>query len=35
MQVLSRGLPEYKVVRSMNGVGDVLAQRLIAETGDI
>lgn len=35
MQTLSRGLPEYSVVRSMNGVGDVLAPRLIAEIGDI
>ena len=35
MQTLSRSLPEYNVVRSMNGVGDVLAPRLIAEIGDI
>ena len=35
MQTLSRGLPEYSVVRSMNGVGDVLAPRLIAEIGDV
>lgn len=35
MQTLSRGLPEYNVVRGMNGVGDVLAPRLIAEIGDI
>lgn len=35
MQALSRALPEYNVVRGMNGVGDVLAPRLIAEIGDI
>ncbi len=35
MQELARGLPEYNVVRSMNGVGDVLAPRLIAEIGDV
>ena len=35
MQTLSRSLPEYNVVRSMNGVGDVLAPRLIAEIGDV
>ena len=35
MQQLASGLPEYNVVRSMNGVGDVLAPRLIAEIGDI
>ena len=28
-------MPEYDVVRSMNGVGDVLAVKLIAEIGDI
>jgi len=35
MQALSRSLPEYNVVRSMNGVGDVLAPRLIAEIGNV
>ena len=34
MQELAKTLPEYKVVRKMNGVGDVLAPRLIAEIGD-
>jgi len=28
-------LPEYEVVRTMPGVGDVLAPRLIAEVGDV
>lgn len=35
MQELAQQLPEYTVVRSMEGVGDVLAPRLIAEIGDI
>jgi len=35
MQELATGLPEYDVVRAMNGVGDVLASRLIAEIGDV
>lgn len=35
MQVLASALPEYGVVRSMPGVGNVLAPRLIAEIGDI
>lgn len=35
MQALASVLPEYSVVRSMDGVGDVLAPRLIAEIGDI
>jgi len=35
MQELAITLPEYTVVRSMNGVGDVLAPRLIAEIGDV
>jgi transposase len=35
MQMLAKSLPEYNVVRSMNGVGDVLAPRLIAEIGDV
>lgn len=35
MQELAGMLPEYSTVRSMNGVGDVLAVRLIAEIGDV
>lgn len=35
MQQLATQLPEYNTVRSMDGVGDVLALRLIAEIGDI
>lgn len=35
MQEIVKTLPEYDVVRSMNGVGDVLAPRLIAEIGDV
>lgn len=35
MQEIATSLPEYDVVRSMNGVGDVLAVRLIAEIGDV
>ena len=35
MQELATTLPEYSVVREMNGVGDVLAVRFIAEIGDI
>ncbi len=35
MQELAKGLPEYAVVRSMGGVGDVLAPKLIAEIGDV
>lgn len=35
MQELAIALPEYGVVRAMNGVGDVLAPRLIAEIGDV
>ena len=35
MQELAQQLPEYGVVRAMDGVGDVLAPRLIAEIGDI
>lgn len=35
MQEIASGLPEYCIVRSMNGVGDVLASRLIAEIGDV
>lgn len=35
MQELAKTLKEYKVVRKMNGVGDKLAPRLIAEIGDV
>lgn len=35
MSVLAKSLPEYEVVRSMSGVGEVLAPRLIAEIGDV
>lgn len=35
MQDLASSLPEYPVVRAMEGVGPVLAPRLIAEIGDI
>ena len=35
MQELAKGLPEYEVVREMNGIGDKLAPRLIAEIGDV
>lgn len=35
MQQLAVQLPEYPVVRAMDGVGDVLATRLIAEIGDV
>ena len=35
MQELANTLPEYETVRSMNGVGSILAPRLIAEIGDI
>lgn len=35
MSELAKTLPEYNVVRNMNGVGEVLAVRLIAEIGDI
>lgn len=35
MQKLATTLPEYNTVRAMNGVGDVLATRLIAEIGDV
>ncbi len=35
MQALAKPLPEYQVVRDMDGIGDVLAVRLIAEIGDI
>lgn len=35
MQDLASSLPEYPVVRAMDGVGAVLAPRLIAEIGDV
>ena len=35
MKELAKSLPEYPVVRSMGGVGDVLAPKLIAEIGDV
>lgn len=35
MQELSSTLPEYSTVKEMEGVGSVLAPRLIAEIGDI
>jgi len=35
MRELAQDLPEYEVVRSMTGVGTILAVRLIAEIGDI
>lgn len=35
MQNIDRPLPEYPIVRSMAGVGDRLAPRLIAEIGDV
>jgi len=35
MQEIAKALPEYPVVRSMGGVGDVLAPKLIADIGDV
>lgn len=35
MQKITKELPEYTVVRSMGGVGDVLAAKLIADIGDV
>jgi len=35
MQELASSLPEYPVVRAMEGVGPILAPRLIAEIGDV
>ena len=35
MKELAKSLPEYATVRSMGGVGDSLAPRLIAEIGDV
>lgn len=35
MQRLAQSLPEYHIVRSMYGVGDIIAPQLIAEIGDV
>lgn len=35
MKELAKSLPEYEVVRTMGGVGEVLAPKLIAEIGDV
>ena len=35
MSELCKSLPEFSVVRTMAGVGDVLAPRIIAEIGDV
>ena len=35
MQEIAKTLPEYSTVRSMGGVGDTLAPRLIADIGDV
>lgn len=35
MKELAKSLPEYSVVRSMGGIGEILAPKLIAEIGDI
>ena len=35
MQEISSKLPEYQIVREMNGVGKVLSAKLIAEIGDV
>lgn len=35
MQSLAEAIPEYKVLRSMNGVGDRLGPIILAEIGDI
>ena len=35
MSELAKSLPEFSTVRSMSGVGDVLAPRIIAEIGDV
>lgn len=35
MQSIAKTLPEYPIIRAMNGVGDRLAPRLIAEIGDV
>ena len=35
MQEIAKTLPEYPVVRSMGGVGNILAPKLIADIGDV
>ena len=35
MREIAKTLPEYDTVRSMGGVGNVLAPRLIADIGDV
>lgn len=35
MQEIASKLPEYKIVREMNGIGEILSAKLIAEIGDI
>lgn len=35
MKELAKSLPEYPVVRAMAGVGETLAQRLIADIGNV
>ena len=35
MQEIASKLPEYQIVRNMNGVGEVLSAKLIAEIGDV
>ena len=35
MQEFCKSLPEYFIVREMNGIGDTLAPRIIAEIGDV
>lgn len=35
MQMLAETIPEYKILRSMNGVGDRLGPIILAEIGDI
>lgn len=35
MQALAKSLPEYNIVRQMNGIGDRLCARIIADIGDV
>lgn len=35
MQEIAKDLLEYNIVRAMNGVGAVIAPRLIGEIGDV
>lgn len=35
MKEIAKGLPEYSVAMDMDGVGETLAVRLVAETGDL